>query len=450
MILKNILLKYGATIYILFICLYIIFGRSISGLYIFDFRLAELIIGFLLFWSIITIAQFLFKKLNIKGFDLQIKLFFVLIFLFLLSFFVNGGNFSNTYTFKSSSYIWTIPTLFLSYYLIISSKFSNKYLYAFSISLPVAYFFSTIHYPIFFITFFKSYSDKWDFIKASDLFLGFVLTNTLNYLLFKNKINSFTYLVFSSSILLPLFLFMSKGAFFPAIFYSVLFLYFYIDLFKKETLKTIAILITSIFLFTASTFEVYGNLNFEKGTFNLDQIENSSFGFDSLKRGVLELSENKDTGKIFASLYFAKYTGSNRLYSTDIMLDWRLQIWQDIISDLYSKNKLFFGYGYNDMIPIMNSVERMGTDGTNENVHNYFFNVLARGGLFQLSLILLFIFAMFYEIKNKEMKKLFFVFAVPLYMTSFFDASMESVRFPLIFYTGITLIFKLDKNFLES
>ena len=44
--------------YLIFISLFIIFGRSFSGIYIFSFRLAELIIGFLVVFSfILVIAQ---------------------------------------------------------------------------------------------------------------------------------------------------------------------------------------------------------------------------------------------------------------------------------------------------------------------------------------------------------------------------------------------------------
>ena len=134
------------------------------------------------------------------------------------------------------------------------------------------------------------------------------------------------------------------------------------------------------------------------------------------------------------------------MYSTEMMLDWRLQIWQDIVYDLYEKNQILFGYGYNEIIPIMDDSQRRGTDGTNENVHNYFFNVLARGGIVQLLIIFLFMIFMFIEIKDKDMKIIFLATIIPIYMTSFFDASMESVRFPLIFYFGIVLIFKLDSN----
>ena len=64
---------------------------------------------------------------------------------------------------------------------------------------------------------------------------------------------------------------------------------------------------------------------------------------------------------------------------------WRLDIWQDIIYDLDDNNKLLFGYGYEDIIPVMKweNGYRLGLDGLNEHVHNNWFNIFARGGLFQ-------------------------------------------------------------------
>ena len=51
---------------------------------------------------------------------------------------------------------------------------------------------------------------------------------------------------------------------------------------------------------------------------------------------------------------------------------------------------IIFGYGYDSGIPAMERVDRKGIDGTNIHVHNYFVNILARGGLIHLSLMILF------------------------------------------------------------
>ena len=65
------------------------------------------------------------------------------------------------------------------------------------------------------------------------------------------------------------------------------------------------------------------------------------------------------------------------------------------MKDLRAKNLILKGYGYNEIIPVMTDPTapgRLGWDGLNENVHNYFVNVLARGGLPQFLIIFFFQF----------------------------------------------------------
>ena len=69
-----------------------------------------------------------------------------------------------------------------------------------------------------------------------------------------------------------------------------------------------------------------------------------------------------------------------------------LDIWKDIIFDMVKENKLINANGYKEILPQMTDPTapgRLGRDGLNENVHSYFVNILARGGLLQL-------FAFFY------------------------------------------------------
>ncbi|MCH1613056.1 MAG: O-antigen ligase family protein, partial [Flavobacteriales bacterium] len=176
---------------------------------------------------------------------------------------------------------------------------------------------------------------------------------------------------------------------------------------------------------------IWGDFNFSKPQSLFGLIENSS---------ELTIADK------FADIYRNKaldfehpdkliYLIDGRIYSNDVTSNWRLQIWQDVINDLFIKNKIFFGYGYNEIIPAMDEVERRGTDGTNENVHNYIINILARGGLAQLAF---FIYA-YIQTVNKffiKKEKLYAIqFLLTVMIVSFFDSSMESVRFPVIFYS---------------
>jgi hypothetical protein len=462
--------KYSTALtntYLIFISLFIIFGRSFSGIYIYSFRIAELIIGFLVVFSFILVIAQQKKLYNLDRFHYQFKFFYILLALFIFSFFSNGGNLLDTYTYKSSSYIWTISIIFFTFILFNNSDTKKYHKYIFSISLPITYFFTTIHYPEIFINFFLNYSDRWDFVKASDILLAYTLANTSNYLLFKNKFNSFIYFSISSAILLPLFLFMSKGAFFPAVMFIMMFLIVYFKIIKLEKLKSLIVVLLSVVLFVLSTYEVWGNLDFERGQINIESQEQSLLKLDTLGRGIRDIADQKDTVDVFASLYFGKYSGYNRLYSTDMMLDWRFQIWQDVTRDLfwyseYYENpddytlirnelaerefKYLIGFGYNEILPAMNHWERQGSDGSNENVHNYFFNVLGRGGILQFITVCIFIIAMMVDIKDKKLRNIFLITLIPIYLTSFFDASMESVRFPFVFYSGVVILFKLRED----
>ena len=57
------------------------------------------------------------------------------------------------------------------------------------------------------------------------------------------------------------------------------------------------------------------------------------------------------------------YFRDGRIFSSDGNLNWRLQIWQDILRDMVSSDKLINGYGYDGLIPAMDSDQRLGQDG---------------------------------------------------------------------------------------
>ena len=88
----------------------------------------------------------------------------------------------------------------------------------------------------------------------------------------------------------------------------------------------------------------------------------------------------------------------------------------------------------------MNHWERQGTDGTNENPHNFLIYSLGRGGIFQPVLIILFHISIFSYWYRKYKNFDILLYQLPIVMTSLFDASMESVRFPFIFYSYLGII----------
>ena len=147
--------------------------------------------------------------------------------------------------------------------------------------------------------------------------------------------------------------------------------------------------------------------------------------------------------------FFSFYVDSGRLYSEDVTANWRLQIWQDIIQDLKQSNNLVFGYGYNEIIPAMDDKERRGSDGKNENVHNYFINIFARGGLLQLFLFVtlhsFIVLNYFRKFKNFKILK----FMIPMFIVSFCDTSMVSERFPVLYSSLLGYFFNEDSIYLQ-
>ncbi len=92
------------------------------------------------------------------------------------------------------------------------------------------------------------------------------------------------------------------------------------------------------------------------------------------------------------------------------------------------------GYGYKDKIPAMDIEERQGIDLMNENVHNNFVNIFARGGLIQLFLFLSFYYFVVSTYKEKHGNYNILIYILPILFCAFFDAAMENAHFPLLYY----------------
>ena len=180
--------------------------------------------------------------------------------------------------------------------------------------------------------------------------------------------------------------------------------------------------------------------------FSISSLRVSGASFDSpdnqselniveeIPLAVKKIAEEKNTEDVFLSLYIQE----GRIYSIDPTTNGRLDIWQDVFYDLKDKKKLIIGYGYKEIIPIMldpTAPGRLGRDGLYENVHNYFVNILARGGLLQLGLFLIFYTYLIkhYRIKHGNYKILSLL--IPVLILSSLDVTMEGVHFPFIFFS---------------
>ena len=440
---KNIFIINFLTItFEVFLTFVILFGRSFTGIYIFGFRIGELLIGLLI--MIFPFTFYMYIKKNFQYISKRVvEIQTALVIFFILSVLLNGNNLTNLYIFKSSTFIWTTFFLYIG---ILYSKFAINKLRFFNIlwlSTYIAYILSAVYFPDFIWNFFSEHSDKVDFIKGSDLLLIFVLTNYLNK---KYSNNNYLYIFnffISSGLLLPMLLFKSKGAFLPAFIYILFELLYSKKYFYKHRLSTLLALFFTGFIFSFSTLYIWGDFSFSKNP--QDTVVSIVSNLSSTGEALQEISEQKNTIDAFFSLYYNPL--NNRLMSTEGMANWRLLIWQDVFWDLEKKDKLLTGYGYGSIIPAMEQRDRQGWDGENEHVHNFAINILARSGFVGFSLMILFYFFLVKEFLEKDRKNFndILIFILPILITASFDPALESVRFPLIFYTFLG-IFYTDRN----
>ena len=410
-------------------------GRSFTGLTLFGYRLGELIVGGLFLVSIILLF------LNNKNYKILQNSFKVLIIVFIASTFIIKQTVFSEYIIKSSSYIWMASLIFIS--LVLSNFLKNdSWFFIIYMLIPFILFFTeTVNYPDFLEKFYSNNSDKFDFLKGSDLALVIMSAQIIAIIKLKNRHHIFTYFIFVNSLYLPFLLYKSKGAFLGAFIFFI-FLFFTNITFIFKNLKNFSTLLLGILIFMISINHV-SQLNLYGEDTASSYIEKTSSNLESIV-------ESKNTSLIFSSFYIQ----DGRLYSTENNANWRLEIWQDVFFNLRDKNLLLTGYGYTEKIPEMTLSHRQGSDGSNENVHNFIVNIIARGGVISLIPYIIFLYCLVLISKEDNKDNLIFMYILSVLAISFFDATNESVRYPFIFYTFLgyflnnsdnTYKFKLSK-----
>ena len=408
---------------LIFVLILFIFGRVFMGLNIFTLRLGEILIGISALFFIYFLVKDLVNFKNLSKEDKNITIIFALIAshtAYVLLFY--GYEFFNLYPFKASSYIWVLGFFYVGR----NSNYnfsSKKSLVAIYLALVLSYFSSIFGITNDYQDIILRYTDKFDYLKASDLIIFFIFfLYFFKQSRFSNQLNINLFIFLFSIFYLPLMMNKSRGASI-AFMLLISFLIFELKKFKKPKNFYILIIFLSFIIFVLSAFIV------SKSPIELNEIDDK----------ILYVSTSRyekpvqNTPQVIDD-YPILYTEGRRLFSSDGNLNWRLQIWQDIFKDTYSKNIVLKGYGYNNKIPAMEPTYRSGNDGTNENVHNFFVNIYARGGLIHLLLYLSFFTVLFKSTKQNKRLKIFALVFIPLIVTSFFDASMENAHYPLIFY----------------
>ena len=424
--------NYLKTLVITFLFLSIIFTRSFLGIQIWMFRLGELVMAFSALIFLITLI--IFKPI----YEEKYKSIFLTSVLILLTFGVTvvftGSNLFNVYTYKASSYIWSIGFLFLGLTLPKLKTLRRPYSILLQISLLIIYLVAIYDFPENVIEFFNSYSDKYEPHKGSDIVINFAILIYFLNRFYKHNQYGFELFLVNLSIFLPLFLYKSRAALISILIFVIYELFLYRkEIFRFNFRRIIVFLFVSILLIV-STFlsQRYVVVEFSEET--IEQIPDA---FKTL--GEYKFSKYKDDYPLF-------YISERRLFSGDGNLNWRLQLWQDAIEDNYQENKLFYGTGYKskfnvfiennlvNTIGVADGNDRRGLDGLNEHVHNYFLTIFLRGGFIQLLVFFTFYYSLFQSAKKNNQLFEMIIFSASIMFVSFFDSSMENAHFPLLFY----------------
>ncbi len=414
---KKLFIELFNSILFAVIILMIIFTRSFVGLKIFNFRLGELIVAFGLVLVIFYLFFNTFANKEYFAFFPN-KYFLLLIGLFVITVLFTRGSFIEQYTYKSSSFLWMVGYTFLGYFFFRNLKFNKFHFYSLGLTPLVIYVFNSGNYPNFIMNFFQSYGDKFQFIKGSDVLMGFIFCTFILKDQFKNEYHFLYYINLVGALLLPLFLTLSRASFFSSFLLILSVNLSQYKVIKSKGKKYFGLLLITIIFFTLSTIRVAGlpDLN-----------QRSSEPIVVIQDSVVEVVERKQVNK-----YFGLYICEGRLCSEDNTLDWRLDIWFDLMNDQTKKGKLVLGFGFNEIFEIMkdpNKPGRLGRDGLNENVHNHLFTLFGRMGIIGLLVYVLFQYNLISSLKENV-----FIYLIPLFLVSSFDTTMESIQFPFLYY----------------
>lgn len=416
--------------FFIFLVSVMLFNRSLIGLYIFGLRVGEILTagGFVIAIIFLFLPKNYLKEIYFN--DLQ----FYSLKLIIVSFFIVGlitdANFIDAYTYKSSSYIWSTFFLFLGIISTFKSYVKLEVIFKVLLLVPfLTYLFSSGNYPNIFIDFFKMYSDKFQFLKASDVFIGYVAVNFLTKYFVKSNNRRFLYFMVTSTLLLPLLLYASRGSFLGVLIYIIFELFYSRRYINNNRLRVCIYFLISLLFFSFSVLRIDNSELNRPGVDDLIKVVNPS----AVTEGITSLAVEKDTVRVI----FSFYMHYGRLESTDPTANWRLDIWQDVIFDLVQEKKYLSGYGYNEIFPQMldpSAPGRLGRDGLNEHVHNYLVNIIARGGVLQLILFIMFHLGLIKYWKDENHNYQILMYILPSLAVSLLDITMEGVQFPFIYY----------------
>lgn len=424
-IIEKSILKYLNYVFMIYFFMTLLFSRSFVGIYIRSIRIGEIFIAisFLLFLYFLIPNS---KTLSIKKTNYNFRNVGIIIAITFVYFvYLSETSFFSPYTFKTSTYIWSIGMFYFG----LNMKKINldlKQLFILEIAFLLIFYVAIYEFPDSIIELFLRYSDKYEPHKGSDIGIFFILINTLIIKFDKYKRFSLYLFLLNCALFLPLTLYKSRGAFLG------LLIFVFYELFKFNKSNKLLRLHNLPLVLVFISIATYSTIVSQTKDFP-EEISPEVIASSYLSLGEYRLQHYQDDYPI---LYFE----NNRLYSGDGNLNWRLSMWQDQIDFMRSENILIHGSGYKDTLYVFTydntgyGNNRAGLDGSNENVHNFFIHVLSRGGLVHLFLILYFFYKIIRVYRINALNNNVIFYLLPILFIAFFDSSMENAHFPLIFY----------------
>lgn len=426
-------LKIVKITFFIYLTFVVALARTFIGLNVYGFRLGEITMGIALLLLVIFLIFEIFNKTYLinKVFSFSVV---SLISSFIFIKLIKEENLFNPYSFKASSYIWSIGAIFIGYMFFKNIKLNSYFVFIGYSLLTWVYYFSIYGISDQLQSYFLKYSDKFEYHKGTDILIVFIFISFLANRVESNKVRNFELFLVFSSLYLPLIVFKSRAGSFAFFIYVILEIFNNRKKYFKLNSRILTIALISIFILLQSIFFVT-----KSGIVEIEKIEeNIQFLSEYRNPGPNENSTIEES----RFLYFY----NSRLYSGDGNLNWRLQIWQDVYSDLRLQKKIILGFGFKEKIPAMDDPFRSGSDGTNENVHNFIVNVFARGGFLQLFLYLIFIYSLYLYFKKRFNYLDYFILTLPILFASLFDASMENAHYPILFYILIGYLVSSSKS----
>jgi hypothetical protein len=263
--------------------LLIVFTRSFAGLYIFGFRIGEYLVavGLLLFIYYVLIPQ----RDEIPKEILSLTKYLFLSFL-IVNFFTYTDLF-NRFTYKNSSYIWTVAFMFIGF-IFFGEFFTRNKFYILVAGIMIIYIFGTGSYPDIFQTTFRIYGDKFTFVKASDMLLAIVVSNIIALNLLSRK-SANLYFISSVTAFLPLLIQMSRGTAVAIGVFAFLYIIFNLR-FYFELKNLLVLILLTPFVFLISTFRVtqYDFTDISVDELETVVIESAPKEVDKIKELIIE------------------------------------------------------------------------------------------------------------------------------------------------------------------